>query len=57
MHSSNIAKPMLDIVLYNYQLSRSVGAEGLIALTVIVQASAALRASLQHLLPRRISFD
>ncbi|GAA6006497.1 uncharacterized protein JCM10292_003794 [Rhodotorula paludigena] len=39
---SNIAKPMLDIVLYNYQLSRSVGAEGLIALTVIVQASAAL---------------
>lgn len=28
--------------MYNYQLSRSVGAEGLIALTVIVQASAAL---------------
>ncbi|GAA6057868.1 hypothetical protein JCM3770_002730 [Rhodotorula araucariae] len=39
---SNIAKPILDVLVYNYQLSRSVGAEGLIALTVIVQASAAL---------------
>ncbi|GAA5824542.1 hypothetical protein JCM11251_000466 [Rhodosporidiobolus azoricus] len=39
---SNIAKPILDVILYNYQLSRNVGAEGLIALTVIVQASAAL---------------
>ncbi|TNY17433.1 ATP-binding cassette, subfamily D, member 2 [Rhodotorula diobovata] len=39
---SNIAKPVLDVLVYNYQLSRSVGAEGLIALTVIVQASAAL---------------
>ncbi|GAA6023383.1 hypothetical protein JCM10207_002527 [Rhodosporidiobolus poonsookiae] len=39
---SNIAKPVLDVLLYNYQLSRNVGAEGLIALTVIVQASAAL---------------
>ncbi|GAA5979026.1 hypothetical protein JCM11641_004947 [Rhodosporidiobolus odoratus] len=39
---SNVAKPVLDVLLYNYQLSRSVGAEGLIALTVVVQASAAL---------------
>jgi len=30
------------VILYNYQLSRSVGAEGLIALTVIVQLSAAV---------------
>lgn len=40
--SSNLAKPLLDVILYNYQLSRSVGAEGLIALTVIVQLSAAV---------------
>ncbi|GAA5885780.1 hypothetical protein JCM5296_000142 [Sporobolomyces johnsonii] len=39
---SNIAKPILDVILYNFQLSRNVGAEGLIALTVVVQASAAL---------------
>ncbi|KAL7342693.1 ABC transporter transmembrane region 2-domain-containing protein [Rhodotorula toruloides] len=39
---SNIAKPILDVILYNWQLSRNVGAEGLIALTIIVQASAAL---------------
>ena len=42
---SNIAKPVLDVTLYNYQLSRNVGAEGLLALTVIVQASAGLRES------------
>lgn len=40
--SSNIAKPVLDVILYNYQLSRSVGVEGLLGLTIIVQASAAL---------------
>ncbi|GAA5958524.1 hypothetical protein JCM21900_005425 [Sporobolomyces salmonicolor] len=39
---SNIAKPILDVILYNFQLSRNVGAEGLIALTIVVQASAAL---------------
>ncbi|KAM0747920.1 hypothetical protein T439DRAFT_305088 [Meredithblackwellia eburnea MCA 4105] len=39
---SNVAKPVLDVVIYNYQLSRNVGAEGLIGLTIIVQASAAL---------------
>ncbi|KAG8888118.1 hypothetical protein FRB98_008384 [Tulasnella sp. 332] len=39
---SNLAKPVLDVILYNYQLSRNVGAEGLVVLTFGVQASAAL---------------
>ncbi|SGZ00446.1 BQ5605_C034g11349 [Microbotryum silenes-dioicae] len=39
---SNIAKPVLDVIIYNYQLSRNVGAEGLIGLTLIIQLSAAL---------------
>lgn len=39
---SNLAKPVLDVILYNWQLSKNVGLEGLIGLTVIVQASAAL---------------
>lgn len=39
---SNLAKPVLDVILYNYQLSRSVGAEGLVLLTILVQSSAAL---------------
>ncbi|KAG0144475.1 hypothetical protein CROQUDRAFT_659907 [Cronartium quercuum f. sp. fusiforme G11] len=38
---SNLAKPILDVLLYNYQLSKNVGVEGLVGLTVIVQASAA----------------
>jgi ATP-binding cassette subfamily D (ALD) long-chain fatty acid import protein len=38
---SNLAKPILDVALYNYQLSQNVGAEGLILLTIFVQASAA----------------
>lgn len=41
---SNVAKPVLDVLLYNYQLSRNVGAEGLVLLTIVVQSSAALRA-------------
>ena len=40
---ANIAKPVLDVILYNYQLSQNVGAEGLLLLTVAVQSSAALR--------------
>ena len=40
---SNLAKPVLDVILYNYQLSQNVGAEGLILLTILVQLSAALR--------------
>lgn len=39
---SNIAKPVLDVILYNYQLSRNVGAEGLVLLTALVQLSAYL---------------
>ncbi|KAL7423674.1 ATP-binding cassette long-chain fatty acid transporter pxa2 [Cryptotrichosporon argae] len=39
---SNIAKPVLDVILYNYQLSRNVGAEGLVILTILVQTSAGL---------------
>lgn len=41
--SGNIAKPVLDVIIYNAKLSQNVGAEGLIALTAIVQVSAALR--------------
>jgi hypothetical protein len=40
---SNVAKPILDVILYNYQLSRNVGAEGLVVLTVVVQLSSSLR--------------
>ncbi|KAG9110757.1 hypothetical protein FRC07_008153, partial [Ceratobasidium sp. 392] len=43
---SNLAKPVLDVILYNYQLSRNVGAEGLILLTALVQLSAVLLKSL-----------
>jgi ATP-binding cassette subfamily D (ALD) long-chain fatty acid import protein len=39
---SNISKPVLDTILYNYQLSNNVGAEGLISINFIVQASAVL---------------
>ncbi|KAH9811020.1 ABC transporter transmembrane region 2-domain-containing protein [Melampsora americana] len=39
---SNLAKPILDVLLYNWQLSKNVGVEGLVGLTVIVQASAAV---------------
>ena len=40
---ANLAKLVLDVILYNYQLSQNVGAEGLVLLTVLVQTSAALR--------------
>lgn len=40
---SNLAKPILDVILYNYQLSQNVGAEGLVVLTLLVQSTAALR--------------
>ncbi|KAF8602699.1 adrenoleukodystrophy protein [Ceratobasidium sp. AG-I] len=43
---SNLAKPVLDVILYNYQLSQNVGAEGLIILTALVQLSAMLLKSL-----------
>jgi len=37
---SNLAKPILDMVVYNYSLSRSVGGEGLFFMSLIVQVSA-----------------
>lgn len=46
---SNLAKPTLDVVLYNVQLARNIGAEGLFVLTLLVQGSAALRKSKQGL--------
>lgn len=48
---SNLAKPVLDVILYNYQLSQNVGAEGLLGLTILVQSTAALRRSLS--IPRQ----
>lgn len=39
---SNLAKPVLDVILYNYQLSQNVGAEGLVGLTIAVQSTAVL---------------
>ena len=39
---ANIAKPILDMFIYNYQLSRNVGAEGLFVLTVLMQGSTML---------------
>ena len=40
---ANLAKPALDVILYNYQLAENVGGEGLVLLTILVQGSAALR--------------
>ncbi|KAF9698325.1 hypothetical protein EKO04_003711 [Ascochyta lentis] len=37
---SNLAKPALDIIVYNYSLSRSVGGEGLFFMSLLVQLSA-----------------
>lgn len=37
---SNLAKPVLDMVLYNYQLSKNVGMEGLFLMSLLVQLSA-----------------
>lgn len=39
---SNLAKPTLDVILYNFQLSQNVGAEGVMGLTIFVQLSAML---------------
>ncbi|KZV74700.1 hypothetical protein PENSPDRAFT_749053 [Peniophora sp. CONT] len=39
---ANLAKPILDVCLYNYQLAQNVGAEGLVVLTVLVQLSSIL---------------
>ncbi|TFK30755.1 adrenoleukodystrophy protein [Coprinopsis marcescibilis] len=45
---SNLAKPVLDVILYNYQLSQNVGAEGLLGLTILVNTTAVL---LRYLTP------
>ncbi|KAL8899537.1 MAG: hypothetical protein Q9207_006150 [Kuettlingeria erythrocarpa] len=37
---SNLAKPILDMIVYNYSLSRSVGGEGLFMMSLLVQVSA-----------------
>ena len=37
---SNLAKPVLDLIIYNWSLSRSVGGEGLFAMSLMVQLSA-----------------
>lgn len=47
---SNLAKPVLDVILYNYQLSQNVGAEGLLILTLLVQGTAGLRTCVFYLL-------
>lgn len=43
---SNLAKPVLDMVIYNYSLSRSVGGEGLFFMSLIVQLSASMMRAL-----------
>jgi len=37
---SNLAKPTLDMIIYNYSLSKSVGGEGLFIMALLVQVSA-----------------
>lgn len=37
---SNLAKPILDVIIYNIQLSRNIGAEGLFGVSLIVHWSA-----------------
>lgn len=43
---SNLAKPILDIVVYNYSLSKSVGGEALFMMSLLVQLSAGVMRSL-----------
>ena len=43
---SNLAKPVLDIIIYNYSLSRSVGGEGLFFMSLLVQISASVMRAL-----------
>jgi len=43
---SNLAKPMLDMVIYNWSLSRSVGLEGLFFMSLLVQLSASVMRAL-----------
>lgn len=43
---SSLSKPTLDLVIYNWSLSRSVGGEGLFAMSLMVQLSASLMRAL-----------
>lgn len=43
---SNLAKPILDMVIYTYSLSKSVGGEGLFMMSLLVQISANLMRAL-----------
>lgn len=43
---SNLAKPVLDMIIYNHSLSRSVGGEGLFAMALLVQLSASVMRAL-----------
>ncbi|KAI5370507.1 putative AAA+ ATPase domain, ABC transporter type 1, transmembrane domain-containing protein [Septoria linicola] len=43
---SSLSKPVLDLVIYNWSLSRSVGGEGLFAMSLVVQLSASLMRAL-----------
>ncbi|RDL40171.1 p-loop containing nucleoside triphosphate hydrolase [Venustampulla echinocandica] len=42
----NLAKPTLDMLIYNYSLSKSVGGEGLFFMSLLVQLSASLMRAL-----------
>jgi len=42
----SLSKPILDLVIYNWSLSRSVGGEGLFAMSLLVQLSASLMRAL-----------
>lgn len=42
----NLAKPILDLVIYNWSLSRSVGGEALFAMSLMVQLSASVMRAL-----------
>ncbi len=43
---SNLAKPILDMFIYSYSLSRSVGGEGLLSMSLLVQLSAGIMRAL-----------
>lgn len=43
---SSLSKPVLDLFIYNWSLSRSVGGEGLFAMALLVQMSASLMRAL-----------
>ncbi|KAF2169806.1 hypothetical protein M409DRAFT_64809 [Zasmidium cellare ATCC 36951] len=43
---SSLSKPVLDLLIYNWSLSRSVGGEGLFGMSLVVQMSAVLMRAL-----------